>query len=146
MVDKIHSPKPVIVKTMNVNKKTGIVHNFFDNMKYMEIGGAIRPGSLSKGNDGWWTFYHNIAGESRMKYISDPKFGILDHIFVGGGLEWHVFVRIIPNEDGSTVTWNFIKPDGLSDDQFHKQLTNFDSEISSWKSTLEGNEKYSTST
>ncbi|MFY9870424.1 MAG: hypothetical protein WAK17_11940 [Candidatus Nitrosopolaris sp.] len=141
MVEKIRSPKPVIVKTMTVNKKTGIVHNFFDNMKYMETGGAIRPGSLTKGNDGWWTFYHNIAGGSRMKYISDPKFGILDHIFIGGGLEWHVFVRIIPNEDGSTVTWTFIKPDGLSDDQFHKQLTNFDSEISNWKSTLAGNEK-----
>ena len=110
MVEKIRSPKPVIVKTMTVNKKTGIVHNFFDNMKYMETGGAIRPGSLTKGNDVWWTFYHNIAGGSRMKYISDPKFGILDHIFIGGGLEWHVFVRIIPNEDGSTVTWTFIKP------------------------------------
>jgi hypothetical protein len=125
MVEKIRSPKLVIVKAMTVNKKTGIVNNFFDNMKYMEMGGAIRPGSLTKGNDGWWTFYHNIAGESRMKSISDPKFGILDHIFIGGGLEWHVFVRIIPNEDGSTVTWTFIKPDGLSDDQFHKQLTNF---------------------
>ncbi|MFY9872384.1 MAG: hypothetical protein WAK17_21955 [Candidatus Nitrosopolaris sp.] len=43
---------------------------------------------------------------------------------------WHVFVRIIPNEDGSTVTWTFVKPDG-----------NFDSETSNWKSTLEGNEK-----
>jgi hypothetical protein len=70
-----------------------------------------------------------------MKYISDPKFGILDHTFIGGGLEWHVFVRIIPNEDGSTVTWTFVKPDGLS------ELVNFDSEISNWKSTLDGNEK-----
>jgi len=101
----------------------------------------LLSGSLTKGNDGWWTFYHNIAGESRMKYISDPKFGILDHVLIGGGLEWHVFVRIIPNEGGSTVTWTFIKPDGLSDDQFHKQLTSFDSEISNWKSTLERNEK-----
>jgi hypothetical protein len=114
VVEKIRSPKPVIVKTMTVNKKTDIVHNFFDNMKYMDMGGAIRPGSLRKGNDGWWTFYHNIAGESRMKHISDPKFGILDHTFIGGGLEWHVFVRIIPNEDGSTVTWTFVKPDGRS--------------------------------
>jgi len=113
MVEKIRSPKLVIVKAMTVNKKTDIVHNFFDNMKYMEMGCAIRPGSLTKGNDGWWTFYHNIAGESRMKYISDPKFGILDHVLIGGGLEWHVFVRIIPNEDGSTVTWTFIKAEDM---------------------------------
>ena len=48
-------PKPILVKTMTVNKKTGVVHNFFENMKYMEMGGTIRPGSLRKGNDGWWT-------------------------------------------------------------------------------------------
>jgi len=34
------------------------------------------------------------------------------------GLEWHLFVRIIANEDGATVTWIFIKPDGISKDQF----------------------------
>jgi hypothetical protein len=28
--------------------------------------------------------------------------------------------------DGSTVTWTFIKPDGLGEDQFEKQLVNFD--------------------
>ena len=43
--------------TMTVNKKTGVVHNFFENMKYMEMGGTIRIGSLRKSNDGWWTFY-----------------------------------------------------------------------------------------
>ena len=63
LVEKIRSPKLVILKTMTVNKR-GIVHNFFENMKNMEMGGAIRLGSLTKGNDGWWTFYHNIAGES----------------------------------------------------------------------------------
>jgi hypothetical protein len=139
MVEKIQSPEPVIVKTMTVNRKTGAVHNFFENMKYMEMGAAIRSGSLRKGNDGWWTFDHNIAGESRMKHKSVPEFGILDHTFIGGGLEWHVFVRIIPNEDGSTVTWTFIKPYGISEDEFEKQLGNFDSEISNWKSALEGN-------
>jgi hypothetical protein len=126
---------------MIVDKKTDVVHNFFENMKYMEMGGAIRSGSLRKDNDGWWTFDHNILGESRMKHRSIPDLGILDHIFVGGGLEWQVFVRIIPNEDGSTVTLIFIRPDGLSEDQFEKQLINFGTEISNWKSALEGNER-----
>src|SRR5215831_6376519 len=112
MVEKISFSKIIIIQAITVKQKEEIVHNFFDNMKYMEMGCAIRPGSLTKGNDGWWTFYHNIAG-SRMKHISDPKFGILDHVFIGGGLEWHVFVRIIPNEDGSTVTWTFIKAEDM---------------------------------
>jgi hypothetical protein len=141
MKEKKRVPKKVIVKTMTVNKMTDIVHNFFENMKYMEVSGAIRSESLRKGDDGWWTFDHHVAGESRMKHRSVPEFGILDHIFVGEGLEWHVFVRIIPNEDGSTVTWTFIKPDGLGNDQFEKQLENFDTEIGNWKSVLENNDK-----
>jgi hypothetical protein len=72
-----------------------------------------------------------------MKHKSVPEFGILDHVFIGGGLEWHVFVRIIPNEDGSTVTWTFIRPNGLVNEQFERQLQNFDNEISNWKAALE---------
>ena len=49
--------------------------------------------------DGWWTFDHRIAARSKLKNKSVPEFGILDHVFIGGGLEWHVLVRIIPNED-----------------------------------------------
>ncbi len=37
MEEKIRAPKPVIVKTMTVNKMTDIVHNF-ENMTYMEMG------------------------------------------------------------------------------------------------------------
>ena len=65
---------------------------------------------MKKGNDGRWTFDHHIAGESRTKYRAIPDLGNLDHIFIGGGLEWHVYVKFIPNEDVSTVTWTFTKP------------------------------------
>ena len=41
MDGKIRTPKKVIVKTMTVNKGIGVVHQFFKNMEYLEIGGAI---------------------------------------------------------------------------------------------------------
>lgn len=113
MKEQTRTPKQVLLKTMTVNKGTDIVHNFFENMKYMEICGKIKPSSLMKQEDGWWTFDHYIAGKSRMKQKSVPEFGILDHVFIVGGLEWHVFVRIIPNEGGSTVTWTFISQTNL---------------------------------
>ena len=52
MQEQTRGPKQVIVKTMTVNKDTDIVHNFFENMKYMEIGGEIKPASLMKHDDG----------------------------------------------------------------------------------------------
>jgi hypothetical protein len=36
---------------------------------------------------GWWTFDHRIAARSKLKHKSVPEFGILDHVFIGGGLE-----------------------------------------------------------
>ena len=65
------------------------------------------------------------------------ELGIIDHVFAGIGLIWQVYVRIVPNHHGSTVTWTFVKPDGLNDKQFEEQLTVFDIEIEGWKKALE---------
>jgi hypothetical protein len=127
--------KKVIVKTMTVENCVKEVLDFFSEGKNLELGGAIK--SLIKNDDGVWTFEHNIAGKSMMKNFFILEYGILDHIFRGGRLEWHVFIRVIPNEQGSTTTWTFIRPDGLKDNQFEAQLENFDIEITKWKKALE---------
>lgn len=130
--------RKVIIKTMTVENSLKQVFDFFTEGKNLELGGAIK--SLIKNEDDVWTFEHNIAGKSIMKNFFIPEYGILDHIFIGGGLEWHVFIRVIPNGQGSTTTWTFIRPDGLNDNQFEQQLENFDKEITKWKKVL-GNSK-----
>ena len=131
-------PVKVIVKIMTVTRNANDVYRFFENMKSLEVGGEIS--ALQESSDGWWTFDHAIAGKSRMKHINSvEKYWILDHIFVGGGLTWNVYARTVPNKEGSTTTWIFVKPDGLTDIQFEEQMKNFDSEIDKWKSALENN-------
>jgi hypothetical protein len=127
--------KKVIVKTMTVENSVKEVFNFFSEGKNLELGGAIK--SLIKNEGKVWTFEHNIAGKSMMKNFFIPEYEILDHIFLGGGLEWHVFIRVIPNGQGSTTTWIFIRPDVLDDNQFEEQLENFDIELTKWKKALE---------
>jgi len=131
------APRQVIVKVLTVNKPVNQVFDFFSDVKNMEIGGAIK--SVTKGDDDWWQFEHNVAGKGRMKVIHVHDFGILDHEFVGAGLEWKVYVRVVPNEEGSTTTWKFMRPDGLTDDQFQEQLKGFDTELDNWKKYLEEN-------
>jgi hypothetical protein len=131
-------PVKVVVKMMTVTRNPNEVYSFFENMKSLEVGGEIN--ALQESSDGWWTFDHATAGKSRMKHINSvEKYLILDHIFVGGGLTWIVCARTVPNNEGSTATWIFVKPDGLTDIQFEEQLKNFDSEIDKWKSALENN-------
>jgi hypothetical protein len=101
----------VIVKSLSTHKGVQETFDFFNNIKNMELGGAIH--SVQKNSNGWYTFDHITAGKSRMKHTANQEFKILDHIFQGAGLEWTVYVRVLPNGNGSTITWTFIKPDGL---------------------------------
>ena len=53
----------------------------------------------------WHTYNHITAGNSRLKIVAkDRELGILDHLFIGGGLSWIAYVRIINNGSGSTTT------------------------------------------
>ena len=131
------APRKVIVKELTVEKPENQVFDFFSNVENMEIGGAIK--SVTKGEGDWWQFDHTVAGKGKMKVTPVSDFGILDHEFVGAGLEWKVYVRVVPNEEGSTTTWTFMRPDGLTDEQFQEQLKGFDLEINNWKKYLEEN-------
>jgi hypothetical protein len=129
------TPRKVIVKTMNVSRSTDTVFEFFENLKNLESGGILKD--ITKGEDGWWKF-NTPAGEAKLKLDRAVReLGILDHVFVGSGLVWQVYVRIVPNQHGSTASWTFIRPDGLDDKQFEEQLAAFDTEIEGWKKALE---------
>jgi hypothetical protein len=130
------TPRRVVVKTMTVNRSTDTVFEFFKNIKNMESGGLLKDITKAE-EDGWWKF-NTPAGEAKLKLGRvEQELGVIDHVFVGNGLVWHVYVRIVPNQDGSTVSWTFMRPDGLDDKQFEEQLAAFDIEIEGWKKALE---------
>ena len=133
--DSTTTPRKVIVKTMNVGRSTDTVFEFFENLKNVESGGIFKD--ITRGEDGWWKF-NTPEGEAKLKINRAVReLGILDHVFVGDGLVWQVYVRIVPNQQGSTTSWIFIRPDGLDDKQFEEQLAAFDTETEGWKKALE---------
>lgn len=128
-------PRKTIVKIMVSHKNKDTVFDFFENVRNLELGGAIS--NIVKDTDDWYTFNHKVAGNARLKIAAkDRQLGILDHLFEGGGLAWTVYVRVIDNGYGSTTTWTFLSPDGLTDLQFEEQLKGFDVEIENWNKHL----------
>ena len=131
----ITTPRKVIVKIMTVSRSADTVFEFFKNIKNMESGGILKD--ITKEN-GWWKF-NTPTGEAKLKLDRvEQELGVIDHVFVGSGLVWQVYIRIVPNQQGSTASWTFIRPDGLDDKQFEEQLAVFDIEIEGWKKALEG--------
>jgi hypothetical protein len=128
--------RKVIVKTVTVSTSTNTVFEFFKNIPNMESGGILKDITKAE-EDGWWKF-NTTAGEAKLKLSRvEQELGVIDHIFVGNGLVWYVYVRIVPNQHNSTVSWTFIRPEGLDDKQFEEQLAVFDIEIEGWKKALE---------
>jgi hypothetical protein len=127
------TPRSIIVKTLVTIKDVKIVFEFFTNVKNWESGGALK--NIQRDKDDWWVC-DSPFGKARIRLRHNKEFGILDHDFVGGG-EWTVSCRVTPNEDGSTVTWLFIRPESMTHEQFEEQLKNFDNEILGWKKALE---------
>jgi hypothetical protein len=127
-------PRSVIAKTMITTKNIKTVFDFFIDIKNLESGGALK--NIQRDKDDWWVC-DSPFGKARMRLRHNEKFGILDHDFVGGGVEWTVSCRVTPNEEGSTVTWLFIRPEPMTQEQFESQLKNFDVEINGWKKALE---------
>jgi len=126
-------PRSVIVKTLETKKDTNTTFEFFRDLKNWETGGALK--NIRKEDD-WW-YADTPFGQAKIRLRAHEGFGILDHDFVGGGGRWTVFCRVTPNESGSTVSWAFIRPEQMTQNQFEEQLKNFETEILGWKKALE---------
>lgn len=127
--------RKAITKMMTVDRSAEKVFDYFADMKNLENGGAVK--SVEKGQDGWWTG-ETPVGKARFRHTSvSREHGVLDHVFVAAGTKWDAYVRVIPNGTGATVSWTFVRPDGMADGEFEDQLRMFDHEMENWKNDLQ---------
>lgn len=133
---KYDNPVDVSVKFMTCSRNANHVFDFFLNVNNWESGGIISSVVKDEHEEDLW-ICDTPAGRAKIKCIPDKGCGIIDHTFMLGDLTWNVYVRVIPNNKGSTTVWTFLRPDGLITEQFHEQLKSFDFEIDGWRRKLE---------
>ena len=132
---KLKEPRSVIVKTFIADKEPAKVLDFFLNVKNWEYGGVQK--NISKAEGDWWNT-ESPFGKAKIRIKPNKEFGIFDHDYVLPNMGWTVYCRVTPNERGSTVSFQFIRPEGMPQQEFESQLgSSFENEMQNLKKAIE---------
>jgi hypothetical protein len=133
--DRSKEPRSVIVKTFVADKEPSRVFDFFLNVKNWESGGVQR--NISKADGDWWNT-ESVFGKAKIRLRPNREFGIFDHDYSAPGRAWTVYCRVTANERGSTISFQFVRPEGMPQVEFESQLANgFEIEMSNLKKAIE---------
>ena len=128
-------PRSVIVKTFVADKDPVRVLDFFLNVKNWDCGGVQR--NISKADGDWWNTESSF-GKAIIRLRPIEEFGFFDHDFVATDHGWTVYCRVTPNERGSTISFQFIRPEGMAQEDFELQLgSSFEGEMPNLKKAIE---------
>jgi hypothetical protein len=131
----LKEPRSVIVKIFVADKEPAKVLDFFLNVKNWEFGRVQR--NISKAEGDWWDT-ESPFGKAKIRLRPSREFGIFDHDFAAPGREWTVYCRVTPNERGSTILFQFVRPEGMPQEDFESQLgSSFEKEMENLKKAIE---------
>ncbi len=128
-------PRSVVTKTFVADIDPSKAFDFFVDVTNWEYGGVQR--NIRKAEGDWWDA-ESPFGKAKIRLRPNREFGIFDHDFVSRGGNWTVFCRVTPNERGSTISWLFIRPESMTQEEFERQLgSSFDTEMENFKKVIE---------
>jgi hypothetical protein len=117
------------------DKQAAKVLEFFLNVKNWEYGGVQR--NISKAEGDWWNTESSF-GKAKIRLRPSREFGIFDHDYAAPGREWTVYCRVTPNERGSTISFQFVRPEGMPQEEFEFQLgSSFQKEMENLQKAIE---------
>ena len=92
--------------------------------------------SVRQEGDGW--IVETADGPVRFAFVPDNPLGVVDHRVTGaGGLDVLNPVRVIPNGDGAEVLFTLFQREGMTDDQFRRDLGLVTADLQTLKRRLE---------
>ncbi len=92
--------------------------------------------SIQKGKDEWYDIISK-NGQGKLKMLANKEHGILDHIWEDPQGTWKVFMRVVPNSEGTALAVTFFQPPQLDVKTFDVSMKQMDIEFSKLKEILE---------
>jgi hypothetical protein len=125
-----------ITKTTDLAAESQKVFKFLSNPFNWPQFAVINLVSVDKEQDGWY-FTVSKNGPGQIKMLTNEAHGILDHIWKDPQATWKVFMRVVPNGSGSTLTTTFFKPPQINEADFQKGMRDMDIEFAKLQAILE---------
>jgi hypothetical protein len=124
------------IKSVDIQATPDKVYAFLsDPMNWPEYA-VVNLRSVSPGQNGWFKAVTKF-GEGELKVNAVKELGVFDHIWKGPQATWHVYSRVVPNGEGSTVMMTLFQPSVMTDQQFDHAMKEMDIEMGKLKEILE---------
>ena len=125
-----------ITKTIDMASEPKKVFEFLSNPLNWPQFAIINLRSIQKGKDGYYDIVSK-NGQGRIKMLANKEHGILDHIWEDSQATWTVFMRVIPNGEGSSLAVTFFQPPEVDLQAFDVSMKQMDVEFAKLKEILE---------
>jgi hypothetical protein len=125
-----------ITKTMDLTADPKAVYEFLANPLNWPQFAIVNLKSIKAGPNGWYEIVSK-NGPGQLKMLSNKELGILDHIWKDAQATWNVYMRVVPNNEGSSIMTTFFQPPQIDAEQFSKSMQEMDLEFSKLKTILE---------
>lgn len=125
-----------ITKTIDICAKPEKVFQFLSNPMNWPQFAIVNLKSVRPGTKGVYEILSK-NGSGQIQMLSNEKLGILDHIWRDKEASWTVFMRAMPNFEGTTLSTTFFQPEQLPQGAFDQSMRDMDIEFAKLKEVLE---------
>lgn len=125
-----------ITKTLDLAANPEAVFDFLANPLNWPQFAVINLKSIKPGKENCFQIISK-NGPGELKMCSCKEYGILDHVWKDSQASWHVYMRAIPNYEGTTLLTTFFQPKQIDSTAFEKSMQEMDLEFAKLRTILE---------
>lgn len=124
------------VKSVDIQAPFELVFDFLADPLNWPRYAIVNLREVRPGRDGW---FHTTTrfGEGELKVEPVRELGLFDHTWKDSQATWKVPARVVPNQDGVTVTFTLHQPATMTESQFKQALDEMDRELDQLRFLLE---------
>lgn len=122
--------------SVSIKRSPSDVYTFACNPENLPKWAAGLSDSITNVNGDW--IASSPMGTVQVRFAEHNSFGVLDHdVIVESGARFYNPMRVVPNDDGSELTFTLFRQPGVSNEKFAEDAAWIERDLKKLKSILE---------